>query len=833
MKPMPQSSKNKPDTEAHSQNGSKAWFNKIPKTFDLRQSPRFAPFLQRKYQRWGLLIVTSLLAASIMVPQSFRYYSLTVGEPAAETIVSPISFKVIDQAATEKIKDEVLKSVLPVYDYDDEVVNDVQQRVANAFGFMRDYFAMEAKYKEHAADKTVAGSPAAEETQGAKTSFRPLNENELRMRFENLLGASVPPSSFQILKSYGFSVRIERDITSLVVPIMLRGVVLSRDLLRRDGKQGVLLFTKSSKKLEPLKDISSIIDLNEAFEMIDTDDRDYTRDQALSLSIRQIAKDLIYVNITYNRAKSEALKSEALATVKPVFFQISKGEPIIKQGEPANEGHLRKLAGLNRSNPAYSRYMIFLGIASILVILLRLSLYFSEKYLDRSGYATQDLLLFCLLVLGSIILVRFVCSLSPLLGKAAQDLNIRSILYAAPIATAPMLASLMVDARIALLVAVLTSLACAFTVEGDVYLFFYYFVAGLVGLHGMTRISDRTSVLRGGLVVGVVSMLSILAIKMALGQLTNMHDVYEIGLGFVGGILSGLLVSGLAPLLEPLGYTTNIRLLEIANLNHPLLKTMSMEAPGTYHHSMMVGNLAEAGAELIGANPLLAKAGGLYHDVGKVGNKFKPSYFIENHVSGANPHDKLEPSMSALILISHVKNGVEKAREYRIPEPIIDIIQQHHGTTLIKFFFNKALEKAAKGQTTVPEDKYHYPGPRPRTKEAALVMMADVTEAAIRTLADPTPAQIRKRVQTLIYGLFAEGQLDESSLTLKDIHAVVNTFSRTFQAILHTRIEYPDDGATQDKQHGDSHKQPADALGNRLGRPAEQGQADLGRIRLQ
>jgi hypothetical protein len=769
-----------------------------------------------------------------MVPQSFRYYSLTVGEPASETIVSPISFKVIDQAATDKIRDDVLKSVLPVYDLDDEMVNEVQQRIAGAFSFMREYFALEAENRVRSLEKSQpAPSGTTDDKAPSKVPFLPLDDGTLRTRLENLLGASVPPSSFEIMRSYGFSVRIERDITSLVVPLLLKGVVLSRDLLLRDGKQGILLLVKSSKRLEPVKDLSTILDLHECFTTIDADDRDNLRDPALSLSIRQIAKDLIYVNISYNRVRSDALKSEALAAVKPVFFQVAKGESIIKAGEPANEGHLRKLAGLNRSNPVYSRYMIFLGIALILVLLLRLSLYFSEKYLDRSGNASQDILLFCLLILGSLILVRFVCSLAPLLGKAGQQINMRSILYAAPIATAPMLASLMVDARIALIVTVLTSLICALAVEGDVYLFFYFFVAGLVGLHGMTRISDRTSVLRAGLVVGLVNMLTILAIKMALGELTKIQDFHEIGLGFLGGLLSGLLVSGFAPLLEPLGYTTNIRLLEIANLNHPLLKVMSMEAPGTYHHSILVGNLAEAAAELIGANPLLARAGGLYHDVGKVRNKFKPSYFIENRVSGANPHDKLEPSMSVLILISHVKNGVEKAKEYRLPAPIIDIIRQHHGTTLIKFFFNKAMERLSKAQTPVSEDKYHYPGPLPQTKEAALVMLADVTEAALRTLTDPTPAQIQKRVQSLIHGLFAEGQLDQSSLTLKDIHAITKTFVRSFQAILHTRIEYPDAQALQEKQHGDSHRQSTDSLKNRPGRASDEDVPDIGRISLQ
>lgn len=829
-----QNPRNKTQSESNGQANSRHWVDRVRKAADVRQSPRWARFFPQKTQRWTLLIVTSLIAASIMVPQSFRYYSLRVGEPASETIVSPISFKVIDQAATDKIRDDILKSVLPVYDLDDEMVNEVQQRIAGAFSFMREYFAMEAENRAGSPDKSQpAAAVKTDDKTPPRTPFQPLDESTLRTRFENLLGASVPPSSFEILRSYGFSVRIERDITSLVVPLFLKGVVLSRDLLARDGKQGILLLVKSSKKLEPVKDLSTIMDLHECFGAIDADDRDNVRDPALSLSIRQIAKDLIYVNISYNRVKSDVLKTEALASVKPVFFQVAKGESIIKAGEPANEGHLRKLAGLNRSNPAYSRYMILLGIALILVLLLRLCLYFSEKYLDRSSNASQDILLFCLLILGSLILVRFVCSLAPLFGKAGQEINVRTILYAAPVATAPMLASLMVDARIALMVTVLTSLVCALAVEGDVYLFFYFFVAGLVGLHGMTRISDRTSVLRAGLVVGLVNMLSILAIKMALGELTRLQDFYEMGLGFLGGLLCGLLVSGFAPLLEPLGYTTNVRLLEIANLNHPLLKTMSIEAPGTYHHSILVGNLAEAAAELIGANPLLARAGGLYHDVGKVRNKFKPSYFIENRVSGANPHDKLEPSMSALILLSHVKNGVEKAREYRLPAPIIDIIRQHHGTTLIKFFFNKALERMSKAQTPVSEDKYHYPGPLPQTKEAALVMLADVTEAALRTLNEPTPAQIQKRVQTLIHDLFADGQLDQSSLTLKDIHAITRTFVRSFQAILHTRIEYPDGQTLQEKQHADSHRQSTESPRNKPGRAADESTPDTARISFQ
>lgn len=798
-----------------------------------RKYPGFAAHLRNpKLQRWALIVATSLVAAFMMAPQSFRYYSLTAGGPASETIISPITFKVIDQAATGKNRDEVMKSVLPVYDFDDELVHEVQQRIITAFGFMREYLSAEAEFKAGSEERTHASEPGGEDKSVGRTQFRLMDDSTLRTRFENLIGATVPPPGFAILKSHGFNARIERDLRSSVAQILLKGVVLSRDLVMRDGKNGILMLTKSTRKLEPLKDLSAILDLHEAFVFIEEEERDDLRDTALSTAIQQIARDLIYVNISYNRTRSEALKTEALASVKPVFFQVVKGETIIKQGEPANEGHLRKVAGLNSANPLYSRYMILLGSALLLVLLLRLCSYYSEKYLERSKSATGDLLLFCILIILTIIVVRLICSLTPMLGRAGEGMNTRSILFAAPVSTTPMLAALMLDAKMAFIFAALASLSATLAVEGDIYLFAFYFISGIVGLHGMTRITDRTSVLRAGLVVGVVNIISILAIKMALGQLARIQDFHEVGLGFLGGVLSGLLVSGISPLLELLGYTTNIRLLEIANLNHPLLKEMSMEAPGTYHHSIMVGNLAETAAESIGANPLLARVGGLYHDIGKVGNKTKPSYFIENQEVGSNPHDKLEPSMSALILVSHVKNGVDKAREHRLASPIIDIIQQHHGTSLIKFFYSKALEKSGKNQATVTEDKYRYPGPRPQSKEAALVMLADVTEAACRTLTEPTPAQIQKRVQGLINSLFNEGQLDQSMLTLKDVHAITNSLVRAFQAILHSRIDYPEDTAGQEKLNGDSHRQQTEHDRHRSARIGEENGKSIRRIGL-
>ena len=819
------------------------------KTAERLLPERILKLVDPKFRRWMVIVATSLVAAFLMAPYSVPVYELTLGEPAKETIVAPKSFRVFDDAATQNRRDEVLKSVWPVYDFDDEMVYDVQAKIAAAFKFMRTYLAAEATYnasprperpKEPVVESAEGQAPPAGPTRAtapapAKT-FVPVDDSTLRTRFGNLLGTTVAPSSFYAFKLNGFNSVIERDLRSPVVHVLEKGVVVSRELVMRDGKKGILLRPKSKDKREFVKDPTSIMDLKEAEDFIESsdnlNDKESARDPALQTAIRRVARDLVNVNITFNREKTREQNETALASVKPIYSQVLKGEPLVKQGEPVTAEHHRKLSGLAKAYPPYSRYLILAGYALILLLLLRLCFYFCEQHLNRASHATDDLMLVCILLLGTVILIRFLSSFAPMIPSSGRGMDSRSVLFAAPVAVGSMLTALMVDARIAFVFAALAALTASLSVEGDVYLFVFYFISGIVGLHGMSRVTDRTSVLRVGLVVGLVNMVSVLAIKMALGQLSNVQDLYETGLGFLGGVLSGLLVSGLAPLLEPLGYTTNVRLMEIANLNHPLLKELSINAPGTYHHSIVVGNLAEAAAESIGANPLLARVGALYHDIGKVGTKTKSVYFIENQNRGCNPHDKLEPSMSALILVSHVKYGIEKARECRLGSPIIDIIQQHHGTNLIKFFYSKALEKAEKTHQTVVEDKYRYPGPRPQSKEAALVMLADVVEAASRTLSDPTPARIQKRVQELILGLFNEGQLDQSTLTLKDLHNITKSFVRALQGILHARIDYPTEAQPQEKTNGDPHKLPADKDRHRPGRVAEESGKNIRRLGL-
>jgi len=309
-----------------------------------------------------------------------------------------------------------------------------------------------------------------------------------------------------------------------------------------------------------------------------------------------------------------------------------------------------------------------------------------------------------------------------------------------------------------------------------------------MGAYWTQNCRTRKVFILAGTKLGLLNILIATATHAYIGALWDIHLFWDWGFAFTGGVIAGIITSGIAPLLEiTFGYTTDITLLELANLEQPILHRLMLEAPGTYHHSVIVGSMVEAAASEINANPLLAKVCGYYHDIGKMK---KPLYYIENQTDGNNRHDKLAPSMSSLILISHVKEGVEMAKKNRLGQIITETIRQHHGTSLISFFYEKA--KQMKGEENVKIEDFSYPGPRPQTKEAGLVMLADVVEAASRTLENPTPSRISGLVNKLINKIFSNGQLDNCELTLRDLHNIGKSFNKILNGIYHHRIEYPD-----------------------------------------
>jgi putative nucleotidyltransferase with HDIG domain len=312
----------------------------------------------------------------------------------------------------------------------------------------------------------------------------------------------------------------------------------------------------------------------------------------------------------------------------------------------------------------------------------------------------------------------------------------------------------------------------------------------------------------------------------------SLQAVYCLLFAVIGGFVNAAVLMGVIPLIESLfQYTTDIKLLELSNLHAPLLRELMIRAPGTYHHSMLVGTLVEAAAETIHANPLLARVAAYYHDVGKLS---KPQYFIENAGQGENRHDRLAPSMSALILTSHVKEGVELAREHHLGRSIVDIIRQSHGTALITFFYQKARNMSDPEVQNINERDFRYPGPKPQTREAGLVMLADCVEAASRTLTDPNPARIQGMVQKIINNIFIDGQLDECELTLKNLHEIAKSFNRILCGIYHQRIDYPEPAFKERKGGGkngeDSNKEHPKTAPDRGAEPPKGGGEDIRRL---
>jgi len=396
------------------------------------------------------------------------------------------------------------------------------------------------------------------------------------------------------------------------------------------------------------------------------------------------------------------------------------------------------------------------------------------------------LLLLGLLMIGTLLTARLFGYLMLSLSKGLEYRFPDTALFGIPIAAGAMFVSLLFDFHTAITFSFTVSLLAGLWVHDASYAI-YAFVGSITASFSVIRCKKRSALLKGGGFVIAANILTVIILLLFKAELFSAKTPSAILFAAIGGISVTAIVSITLPVLESLfKVTTDISLLELLDLNQPVMKSLMVTAPGTYHHSVIVGNLVESAAEAVGVNPLLARVSAYYHDIGKI--KI-PDYFVENQSGTVSKHEKLTPHMSSMIIVNHVKEGVEIARQYKLPEPIIDIIQEHHGTMLMSYFYNKAKEKV-EGALPVEED-YRYHGPKPQTRVSALVMMADVVEAASRVLTDPTPARIASLTDRIINHVFLEGQLDECELTLKDIHEIKKRFTYILTGIFHKRINYP------------------------------------------
>ncbi|MEN2995203.1 MAG: HDIG domain-containing metalloprotein [Thermodesulfovibrio sp.] len=427
-------------------------------------------------------------------------------------------------------------------------------------------------------------------------------------------------------------------------------------------------------------------------------------------------------------------------------------------------------------------------IGSFIIIFLLLVFFYRDLKRYKPAYLKKKKMITLLvsLMIFTLIISRTFEHIFLVFSKGLGVENIFIHIFGIPIAIGSAIVVLIFDFHTAITFSLIISFMIGIWLKIPL-IPLYVFLGCLIGAFSLFKCKKRTDIINAGIYIALANIFTSIAILLILKDF-DLHLAY---FAIIFSIINGFTVSALCflclPAIERLfNVTTSVSLAELLDINHPLMKQLSLQAPGTYHHSMIVGSLAEAASEVVGVNPLLAKVASYYHDIGKIR---MPEYFIENQTGSISKHEKLNPHLSSMIIIAHVKDGVELAEEFNLPEIVKDVIQQHHGTKLVTYFYQKALKEM---DTPPLEQDYRYPGPKPQTKLAALIMLADAVEAAARTLDDPTPARISNLIDKIIKNIFLDGQLDECEITLKDLSEIKKKFEYTLTGIFHRRVSYPE-----------------------------------------
>jgi len=735
--------------------------------------------------RWALLIAVTIIFTILLYPNLvIKKHSYKLGDVVTRDIKAVKNFLIEDKNATEASRKQAVENVLTVYDHDVNISKKTNQRMKKAFDDLR------------ATIETIKSidSLKKSETSSSENEEQKLTVHNLiwqkKTDFEEKIGISVSDTDYKTLELEGFSSDISNLISTILADIYDNGVVANKEMLLKEADRGIILSDIKTKNEMLVYDLKHFYGLDQAKIMVTVIGNPILRNKTPDLRnlIVDFAQRLIQPNITLNRSETEERKKAAYSEVKPIFYKIKAGEMLLREGERVTKDQLLKLKIYQ--DGVKNEKVLTNCIGSALFILCILMTVYALCIHNRPNLNNTKNLLFLATVL---ITFFFISSVSESLADSVShftpfSISADSVSYGIPIAAGAMTTCLFLGIELAIPIAMLIAIGTAIIFKNRFDIFIYFLLNSLMAAYWMQNCRERKVFIKAGLKLGLLNVILVTVIDVYIGGSTIFKLMWDWGFAFSGGIGAGIVTAGIAPLVEiAFDYTTDIKLLELANLDQPILRRLMLEAPGTYHHSVIVGTMVEAAASEIGANPSLAKVCGYFHDIGKIK---KPLYFIENQANGVNRHDKLAPSMSSLILIAHIKDGVEIAKQNKLGNAIIETIRQSHGTSLISYFYDKARQ--LKGENGVNIDDFRYPGPKPQTREAGLVMLSDAVEAASRTLSNPTPARILGLVQNLINKIFSDGQLDNCELTLKDLHNIAKSFNKILNGIYHHRIEYPE-----------------------------------------
>jgi putative nucleotidyltransferase with HDIG domain len=736
-----------------------------------------------------------------------------VGKKAVSEIRAVVDFSVPDVEATERKRREAEEAELSVYDFDVELGAEKIRRLREAFAAMANVIKQHEELQAGQVESKKNGNGAKALPGKLPKNDGPPKDDTSSERFEELsldakldtrkdyfvrtLQVILSEREFRTLKKDRFSSKTLAVVSKLVQETMQRMIVANRELLAAESSRGITVrVVREGVPYEQheVRGFAKILDVKEAQKRLERTATLELREGSGALRTAQIslAKSLISPNLNLNQAEGERRKEEAREAIKLLEEPIKKKTVIIASGDLITKSHIRKFqemkAEISRQRGDSDPLELALGSILLVVIMLVITSRFSMKNIRSLKPQPKDLLLLGLVLFIFIVTTKIWFWTFGAIWNRFQLFQLESYYYAIPFAAGAMLVRFVLSSEITISFTVVASVIAGLLMESNIGFTVYCLVSSLVAAWAVASAKQRSSLFKAGAITGSANTCLAIGLSLFQGDFWSVVTFYNAIFAFSGGILVAMIVTATAPLIEIVfGYTTDIKLLELANLNHPLLKDLIVQAPGSYHHSVIVGSLVETAAESINCNPLLARVMAYYHDIGKVKS---PNYFSENLRDSNNPHDKLKPSLSATVLKTHVKDGAELARNSRLGEPIIEAIVQHHGTSLIKFFYQKAKDNEDP-ENPVKEEEFRYPGPKPQTREVALVMLADSVEAAAKSLSDPSPARLQGLVQNMINRIFSDGQLNECDLTLKDLNEIARSFNKVLAGIYHHRPDYP------------------------------------------
>jgi len=749
---------------------------------------RFSNPEKARRNRILLLLLTAGLLTLVLLPsQHLVTARYKPGEIATSDIRASQDYLLEDHELTKQLRSEAETKAPIVYTYNGQIAVTLSGVVKRAL----------------------------DATASARSEKTTITTAELRPLLEPILDAQLSEGELRTLLKITNSTIVLGNLKPLLDEIYKQKVVLDTKVFRSDTTRGVEISNAAGKNIGTATTDTPFIEIGEARKILQEKRLDGISLEGSRHLLAMVAK-ILKPNLFFDREATEVRKNTLLHDVKPVLYKIQKGEMIVRVGERVTSEQSHKLEMIYQASRGEGTFYTVIGIFGLVLVLFYFPYRFACKNIRKFNPSNRDLLAIAILIVGSFFVFKLALLVSANIGAAFPAVSPASYAYLFPFAAGAMIVRILLNSEVALIYCVMMAPLLGILFNSNMFVVIYALLGSVVGAHGVRQCQNRGVIYTAGFKLAVVNLAMGICFQTMNSSLFTLQTLYVVVFTLVGALLSAMLVSAFTPLFESLfHFTTNIKLLELANLNSPLLRDLMVKAPGTYHHSVVVGNLVEAAAEAIGANPLLARVAAYYHDIGKTA---KPLYFIENMHGGENRHDKLSPHMSALILISHIKEGEALAKEKHLGQPIIDVIRQHHGTALIKFFYEKAkLQAEATGQQ-LDAQEFRYPGPKPQTREAGLVMLADAVEAASRTLVNPTPDRIQGMVQKLINRIFSDGQLDECELTLKNLHEIAKSFNRILGAIFHHRIDYPEpvhkgsNGGKKSNAHHGS-EQPAKAPG--------------------